>query len=172
MDLAALERLVASYPLATETAWYAVDASVWPRCDAETSPERGSYPHPYRHRHSHGQPIVAGLNSSWLVQVPSRCSSWSAPLRLRRLQPGEHANQAAADQLRSWLCPASAVPADTPPPICSFDAGYDSVQLSLALADTPISLMVRLRAGRCFYADPTSQPPHRPTESAWCQIRL
>src|SRR5216683_4155673 len=45
MDLAALERLVASYPLATKTAWYAVDASVWPRCDAETSPERGYYPH-------------------------------------------------------------------------------------------------------------------------------
>ena len=41
MDLAALERLGASSPLATETAWYAVDASVWPRCDAETSPERG-----------------------------------------------------------------------------------------------------------------------------------
>ena len=41
MDLPALERLVATYPLATERAWYAVDASVWPRCDAETSPERG-----------------------------------------------------------------------------------------------------------------------------------
>ncbi len=91
MDLAALERLVASYPLATEAAWYAVDASVWPRCDAETSPERGYYPHPYRH--SHGQPIVAGWNYSWLVQVPSRCSSWTAPLRLRRLRPGENANQ-------------------------------------------------------------------------------
>src|SRR5262249_23240048 len=57
LDVAALEQLVAAYPLATETAWYAVDASVWPRCDAETSPERGYYPHPYRH--SHGQPIVA-----------------------------------------------------------------------------------------------------------------
>jgi hypothetical protein len=41
MDLAGLERLVASYPLAPPTCWYAVDASVWPRCDAETSPERG-----------------------------------------------------------------------------------------------------------------------------------
>src|SRR5215472_2325273 len=32
MDQVALERLVASYPLTTERAWYAVDASVWPRC--------------------------------------------------------------------------------------------------------------------------------------------
>jgi len=58
MDLDHLETLVASYPLAPPTTWYAVDASVWPRCDAETSPDRGYYHHPYRH--SHGQPIVAG----------------------------------------------------------------------------------------------------------------
>ena len=71
MDLTHLETLVASYPLESSAAWYAVDASVWPRCDAETSPERGYYHHPYRHshdRHSHGQPIVAGWNYSWLVQ--------------------------------------------------------------------------------------------------------
>src|SRR5258706_11299233 len=66
MDQARLERLVASYSLEPQTAWFAVDASVWPRCDAETSPERGFYHHPYRH--SHGQPIVAGWNYSWLVQ--------------------------------------------------------------------------------------------------------
>lgn len=156
MDLRQLEALVAAYPLATETAWYAVDASVWPRCDAETSPERGYYPHPYRH--SHGQPIVAGWNYSWLVQVPTRCSSWTAPLRVRRMRPGENANAVAAEQIRSWLGQA---PPAVPParaPIFSFDAGYDSVQMSLALANEPVCLLVRLRAGRCFYADPLTQP--------------
>jgi hypothetical protein len=157
MDLPALERLVASYPLATETAWYAVDASVWPRCDAETSPERGFYSHPYRH--SHGQPIVAGWNYSWVVQVPSRGSSWTAPLRLRRVRPGENANVVAAEQIRSWRRQAApAAGRAAPPPIFSFDAGSDAVQLSLALADEPVCLLVRLRAGRCFYADPTTQP--------------
>jgi DDE superfamily endonuclease len=156
MDLERLEQLIASYPLASDTAWYAVDASVWPRCDAETSPARGYYPHPYRH--SHGQPIVAGWNYSWLVQVPSRCSSWTAPLRVRRLTPGENMNGVAAEQIRSWLQQAPSTEADGPAPIFSFDAGYDSVQLALALADTPICLLVRLRAGRCFYADPTIQP--------------
>src|SRR5689334_11750602 len=82
MDLKQLEALVASSPLASEPAWYAVDARVWPRGDAETSPERGYYAHPYRH--SHGQPIVAGWAYSWWVQAPSRCSSWTAPLRMRR----------------------------------------------------------------------------------------
>jgi hypothetical protein len=153
LDLTRLERWVASHPLEPQTSWYAVDASVWPRCDAETSPQRGYYPHPYRH--SHGQPIVAGWNYSWLVQVPRRCSSWTAPLRVRRIIPGENVNRVAAEQIRSWLeqmdPPASA-------PIFPFDAGYDAVQLSLALADLPVGLLVRLRAGRCFYADPTAQP--------------
>lgn len=155
MDLSALETLVASYPLTSASAWYAVDASVWPRCDAETSPERGFYAHPYRH--SHGQPIVAGWNYSWLVQVPSRCSSWTAPLRMRRITPGENVNTVAAEQIRSWL--RQAPPAlEAPVPIFSFDAGYDAVQLRLALAGALVSLLVRLRAGRCFYADPTAQP--------------
>jgi hypothetical protein len=157
LDVPQLEALIASYPLATATAWYAVDASVWTRCDAETSPERGSYAHPYRH--SHGQPIVAGWKYSWLVQVPSRCASWTAPLRMRRVRPGENLNLVAAEQIRSWLGHAPPIPAGAPLPIFSFDAGYDSVQLSLALADHPVCLLVRLRSGRCFYADPTSQAP-------------
>ncbi|MGO8946692.1 MAG: transposase [Ktedonobacterales bacterium] len=101
MDRVRLERLVASYPLEPQTSWFAVDASVWPRCDAETSPDRGYYHHPYRH--SHGQPIVAGWNYSWLVQVPRRCSSWTAPLRVQRIIPGENVNVVAAEQIRSWL---------------------------------------------------------------------
>jgi hypothetical protein len=62
MNLARLEQFVASYLLTPTTTWYAVYASVWPRCDAETSPERGYYHHPYRH--SHGEPIVAGWSYS------------------------------------------------------------------------------------------------------------
>jgi DDE superfamily endonuclease len=156
MDWEQLEQLIASYPVSPETAWYAVDASVWPRCDAETSPARGYYPHPYRH--SHGQPIVAGWNYSWLVQLPNRCSSWTAPLRVRRLIPGANVNAVAAEQIRSWLNQAPPSAPDVPLPIFSFDAGYDAVQLTLALARAPVSLLVRLRAGRCFYADPTAQP--------------
>jgi hypothetical protein len=45
MDVTRLETFVASYPLESQTTWYAVDASVWPRCDAETSPDRGYYHH-------------------------------------------------------------------------------------------------------------------------------
>jgi hypothetical protein len=60
IDAQALRRLLARHPLAGtegEPSVYAVDTSVWDRCDAECSPERGYYYHPSRH--SAGQPIVA-----------------------------------------------------------------------------------------------------------------
>ncbi len=57
-----LRDLLVRHPLRDDgrdaSAVYAVDISVWPRCDAEASPERGFYYHPSRH--SAGQPIVAG----------------------------------------------------------------------------------------------------------------
>ena len=62
---------------------YAVDVSVWPRCDAQTSPGRGYYYHPSRH--SAGQPIVAG----WAYQLSSPSSASSATPGWRPWTPGE-----------------------------------------------------------------------------------
>src|SRR5262249_56876286 len=45
ISASALERLLSSYPLTGGEPIYAVDVSVWPRCDAETSPERALYYH-------------------------------------------------------------------------------------------------------------------------------
>jgi hypothetical protein len=153
MPLPRLEHLVAEQPLETSTAWYAVDASVWPRCDAETSPDRGYYHH--HSRHSNGQPIVAGWNYSWLVQLPERCSSWTAPLRVRRIQLGENVNYVAAEQIRSFLHQRGS---GQPRPTFTFDAGYDPVKLGIALARLDVGARVRLRSGRCFYADPPQGP--------------
>lgn len=54
-------------PLHEGEAVYAVDVSVCPRCDAETSPERGFCYHPSRH--SNGKPIVAGWAYQWIAQL-------------------------------------------------------------------------------------------------------
>ena len=60
IDVEVLRDLLIRHPLAGSgaTPVYAVDTSVWPRCDAECSPERGFYYHPSRH--SAAKPIVAG----------------------------------------------------------------------------------------------------------------
>ncbi|HEY7833701.1 MAG TPA: transposase [Ktedonobacterales bacterium] len=77
---------------------------------------------------------------------------------MRRIVPGENVNAVAVEQICSWLDQAPPAEPDAPLPIFSFDAGYDAVQLGLSLANHPICLLVRLRAGRCFYADPAAQP--------------
>src|SRR5262249_55520410 len=89
-----LEQLLVSYPLAGGEPIYAVDVSVWPRSDAETSPARAIYYHAARH--SAGQPIVARWAYSWIAPLSFARESWTAPVRVRRLRPQENANVIAA----------------------------------------------------------------------------
>jgi DDE superfamily endonuclease len=67
-----------------------------------------------------------------------------------------HTDQQAAGQIRALL---GRLPVGGPLPWFVFDGGYDSAQLTLDLADLPVAVLVRLRSGRCFYADPPSLPP-------------
>lgn len=133
--------------------FYAVDVTVWPRCDAETSPQRALYPHSYRH--ANGQPIVAGWAYHWLAQVHLQQTSWTAPLSVPRLQPLETVNQLACQQMRTLL-EQTLVPETLP--IFVFDAGDDPVQLSQGLHEVEVGRLVRLRAGRCFSANPDPAP--------------
>jgi DDE superfamily endonuclease len=133
---------------------FAVDVTAWPRCDAECSPERGLYHHPSRH--SAGQPIVAGWAFQWIAQLGFARDSWTAPVDARRLHPLEDTDQTAAVQVRALL---GRLPASQAVPLFVFDAGYDSAQLSLDLAEAPVAVLVRLRSDRCFYHDPPPRPP-------------
>jgi hypothetical protein len=133
---------------------FAVDVTTWPRCDAECSPERGYYYHPSRH--SAGQPIIAGWAYQWIAQLGFARDSWTAPVDALRLHPLEDTDQTAAAQIRALV---GRLGADGPMPLFVFDAGYDSAQLSLDLADAGVAVLVRLRADRCFYADPPPRPP-------------
>jgi hypothetical protein len=135
---------------------FAVDTSSWPRCDAETSPERGFYHHPSRH--SAGKPIVAGWNYSWIAQLNWSRDSWTAPVDITRIPPQEDTGQATADQVRNLvnrLRPA----AGDPVPLFVFDAGYDPIALTVDLAEVRAQIAVRIRDDRVFYADP---PPREP----------
>ena len=58
---------------------------MWPRCDAECSPERGFYYHPSRH--SAGQPIVAGWAYQFIAELNFVRESWTAPVDVERVRP-------------------------------------------------------------------------------------
>ncbi|MCA1729417.1 MAG: transposase [Actinobacteria bacterium] len=160
IDAEALRRLLARHPLAGaegEVPVYAVDTSVWARCDAETSPERGYYYHPSRH--SAGQPIVAGWAYQFVAQLNFVRESWTAPVDVERVRPAQDANVVAAGQVKVLLGRLQEEEEEEEEqeaaiPLFVFDAGYDPVKLQRGLEGSPCQILVRLRAGRRFYGDP------------------
>jgi hypothetical protein len=155
IDARALRRLLACHPLAgSETPVYAVDMSVWVRCDAETSPERGFYYHPSRH--SAGQPIVAGWAYQFVARLNFVRESWTAPVDVERVRPAQDANEVAAEQVKAFLGRSHEEGAT---PLFVFDAGYDPVKLQRGLEGRRCQILVRLRAGRRFYGDPSLAGP-------------
>jgi len=159
IDAEALRNLLAGVQLADadeRARVYAVDRSSWPRCDAETSPERGYYYHPSRH--SAGQPIVAGWNYQLIAELGFARDSWVAPADARRVRPEEDADLVAAEQVRGLL---RRLPEQGFNPLFVFDAGYDPVKLQLELENLPAQILVRLHSNRVFYSDPET-PEKRP----------
>jgi len=155
IDAQALRELLARHPLAeSETPIYAVDTSVWPRCDAECSPERGFYYHPSRH--SEGQPIVAGWAYQFIAQLNFVRESWTAPVDVERVRPEQDANVVAAEQVKILL---GRLGKGEVLPLFVFDAGYDPVKVQQGLEGSPCQILVRLRAGRRFFGDPSLAGP-------------
>ncbi len=155
LDAEALCTALAAQCLVEDLPVYALDVSVWPRCDAEASPDRGYYYHPSRH--SASQPIVAGWAYQWLAQLSFIRDSWTAPLEVRRVHPLENANTVTVEQIHALL---RRPPVSDAVPLFVFDAGYDSAHLGQGLAKIAAAILVRLRSGRCVYGDP---PPPGPT---------
>ena len=154
VDANLLSEVIVKRPLADGQPIYAVDVSVWSRCDAETSPARGYYYHPSRH--SAGQPIVAGWAYQWLVQLSFARDSWTAPVDVRRVHPLEDDETIAVEQIRALLAQLGSSAAV---PLFVFDAGYNSVTLTQGLAGVRAAILVRLRSDRCFFADPSPPAP-------------
>src|SRR5215218_816006 len=157
-------------PCHPPTRWCSrVDVTTWPRCDAECSPERGYYYHPSRH--SARQPIIAGWAFQWIAGLSFDRDSWTAPVDAARLQPLDDTDHQAAVQVRALL---GRLPAGGPVPVFVFDGGYDSAQLTLDLAEQRVAVLVRLRSGRCFYADPprAARTQGRSAAPPWRQVRL
>ena len=159
MDEGGLRGLLARHPLGDGDQGgppiYAVDVSVWPRCAAEASPERGYYRY-HPSRHSAGQPIVAGWAYQLVAQIGFERDSWVAPVDVRRVRPAEDTDEVAAEQVRALV---ERLPESKDMPIFVFDAGYDPVKLQRGLEGCPARILVRLHSNRVFYAAPEEVDP-------------
>jgi len=154
LDEARLRRLLIDHQPAGWPLVFAVDASTWERCDAETSPERGFYHS--ASRHSAGQPIVAGWSYQWISQLDWAPDSWTAPLDAMRIPPTADATSATIEQTRRLV---GLLPSDAAVPMFVFDAGYDPIAISDGLAYDRVQVLVRIRSDRVFHPDPAPRPP-------------
>lgn len=87
--------------------------------------------------------------------------SWTAPVDVERVRPAQDTNEVAAEQVRAFL--RLSRPQARVAPLFVFDAGYNPVKLQQGLEGCWAQILVRLRAGRCFYADPSLAGPPAPT---------
>jgi hypothetical protein len=89
----------------------------------------------------------------------------------QRLHPVDDTDQTAACQIRALL---GRLPAGGPIPLFVFDAGYNSAQLTLDLAEAPAAILVRLRADRCLLRRPatTGARQDRPAAPARRQVQV
>jgi hypothetical protein len=158
IDEESLRGLLSRHPLGDgspdDPPIYAVDVSVWSRCDAEASPGRGYYYHPSRH--SAGQPIVAGWAYQIVAELGFERDSWVAPVDARRVRLAEDTDEAATEQIRALM---GRLPEPGAVPIFVFDAGYDPVKLQRGLEGCPARILVRLHSNRVFYAEPEPSFP-------------
>ena len=153
IDADRLRRALVAHHPAQWPMVFAVDASTWDRCDAETSPERSFYYSPSKH--SAGQPIVAGWSYQWIAQLDWAPDSWTAPLDAMRIPPAQDTTTATIAQVQRLV---GLLPGDDAAPLFVFDAGYDPIALGSGLADTRAAVLVRIRSDRVFYADPDPAP--------------
>jgi DDE superfamily endonuclease len=169
LDTGRLRRVLAGLPLSRMFGGrivLAVDATPWPRPDAETCPER-LFCHVYGRTRESDQ-----LLPGWPYQLVAACesgpTSWTALLDVVRLGPADDATAVTADQLRAVadrLRAAGHWTAADPPMLVVCDAGYDVCRLAYLLADLPLQLIGRIRADRVMLTAVAPPPPEgrRPT---------
>jgi hypothetical protein len=109
---------------------------------------------------------AADRSGLWAYQFIAQLNfvreSWVAPMDVERLRPAQDANEVAAEQVKAFvrLAHEGEEEQERAAPLFVFDAGYDPVKLQRGLEGCPCQILVRLRAGRRFYADPSLAGPH------------
>lgn len=153
LDPAALHRLLPALlpppdpALGGRPVW-AIDATIWPRPQAHTSPQRTYGRHTWPAQPGHV--IVASWEYQWLVASAEATGSWALPLDVRRRGVGADTPTAIAIAQLQAVLPH--LPAGTPRPVVTFDSSYSPVEL--ARAHLAADCLVRLPTRRRLYRPP------------------
>jgi DDE superfamily endonuclease len=136
---------------------FAVDATPYPRPDAECSPERGHVHHDAC-RCDGTRKTIPGWEYQFVAAVGYLRTAWAALIDVERTTPGTRTGQTIR-QVRNLLRRLHAAGnGGRGAPLVIFDAGYSAAALTAGLAGHPVHLLVRLATGQVFFYDPATWP--------------
>ena len=136
---------------------FAVDATPYPRPDAECSPGRGHVHHDAC-RCDSTRKTIPGWEYQFVAALGHLRTAWAALADAERTAPATRTAQTAR-QVKNLLRRLHAASAGRDgAPLVIMDAGYSAAALTAALAGQDVHLLIRLASGSVFYADPVTGP--------------
>ena len=136
---------------------FAIDATPYPRPDAECSPGRGHVHHDAC-RCDSTRKTIPGWEYQFAAALGHLRTAWAALVDAERTTPATRTQQTAR-QVRNLLRRLHAAGHDgRGAPLVIMDAGYSAAALTAAMAGQPVHLLIRLASGSVFYANPVTWP--------------
>jgi hypothetical protein len=137
---------------------FAIDATPYPRPDAECSPGRGHVHHDAC-RCDGTRKTIPGWEYQFAAALGHLRTAWTALADVERTTAATR-TRATIRQVKNLIrrLDAAAGAAGQGTPLVIMDAGYSAAALTAALAGQPVHLLIRLASGSVFYGDPVTWP--------------
>ncbi len=134
---------------------FAIDATPYPRPDAECSPGR-EHVHHDACRCDGTRKTIPGWEYQFVAAVGHLRTAWTALIDVERTTKATRTSLTAR-QVMNLLRRLHAVGhAHGAAPLVILDAGYSAAALTAALAGQPVHLLIRLPSGSVLYGDPVT----------------
>ncbi len=136
---------------------FAIDATPYPRPDAECSPGR-EHVHHDACRCDGTRKTIPGWEYQFTAAIGHLRTAWAALIDVERTTQATRTLQTIR-QVKNLLRRLHAAgTGGTGAPLVIFDAGYSAAALTAGLAGCPVHLLVRLPVRSVFYYDPATWP--------------
>ncbi len=132
---------------------FAIDATAYPRPDAECSPGRGHVYHDAC-RCDGTRKTVPGWEYQFTAAIGHLRTAWAALIDVERTTHATRTRQTIR-QVRNLLRRLAGA-GGRGAPLVILDAGYSAAALTAGLRGHPVHLLIRLQAGSVLYADPVT----------------
>ena len=136
---------------------FAIDATPYPRPDAECSLER-EHVHHDACRCDGARKTIPGWEYQFVAAAGYLRTAWTAVVDVERTAKAARAGQTARQVKNLLRRLAAAGHGHGGAPLVILDAGYSAAALTAALAGQSVHLLVRLPAGSVMYGEPVTWP--------------